>query len=290
METLDRLHRRIEVSESLKEIVRTMKVLAAATIRQYERATRASLDYGETVELALLGLLRYGTLPKPRMKRGGQIAVVLFGSDHGLCGRFNEVLVEEATPHIKGSVLLLAVGTRIANVLEAEGFSIEECFFVPGSVEGITLTVREILEKIAHWRGRGITTVDLFYNRPEGRGRFSPVRIRLLPIESALFERFQKQRWPGRAFPLFRTSSRELFAMLLRQYLFVSLHRALAESLASEQGQRLLAMQRAEKNIGERLEELRRAYHQIRQEQITSEVLEVVAGFEVASQQKEGKR
>ena len=67
---------------------------------------------------------------------------------------------------------------------------------------------------------------------------------------------------------------------LVREYLFVSLFRACAESLASENASRLAAMQRAEKNIDELLEDLNRTFHRLRQSGIDEELFDVVSGFE----------
>jgi F-type H+-transporting ATPase subunit gamma len=72
-------------------------------------------------------------------------------------------------------------------------------------------------------------------------------------------------------------------AALIRQYLFVQLYRASAESLSSENTSRLFTMQTAEKNIDERISELNNRYNSQRQEAITSELLDVVSGFEVLS-------
>ena len=67
---------------------------------------------------------------------------------------------------------------------------------------------------------------------------------------------------------------------LIREYLFVSLFRACAESLASENASRLAAMQRADKNIDELLEELNGTFHRLRQSSIDEELFDVIAGFE----------
>jgi F-type H+-transporting ATPase subunit gamma len=72
----------------------------------------------------------------------------------------------------------------------------------------------------------------------------------------------------------------QLLSALVRQFLFVTLYRTLAESLAAENASRLAAMQVAERNISERLEELRTAYHQQRQSLITEELMDVISGFE----------
>ena len=76
------------------------------------------------------------------------------------------------------------------------------------------------------------------------------------------------------------TRPRLIYA-LIGQHLFVSLYQALAESLASENAARLGAMQAAENNIEERLQDLHLQYNQLRQSTITEELLDIVAGFEV---------
>ncbi|GAG38988.1 unnamed protein product, partial [marine sediment metagenome] len=78
----------------------------------------------------------------------------------------------------------------------------------------------------------------------------------------------------------------QLFTSLVRQYLFGALFRAFAESLASENASRLASMQAAEKNIEERIDQLRLRFHRHRQSAITEELLDVVAGFEVLSQER----
>ena len=68
--------------------------------------------------------------------------------------------------------------------------------------------------------------------------------------------------------------------VLIREYLFVSLFRACAESLASENASRLAAMQRADKNIDELLEDLNGRFHRLRQSTIDEELFDVISGFE----------
>ena len=70
---------------------------------------------------------------------------------------------------------------------------------------------------------------------------------------------------------------------LIREYLFISLFRACAESLASENASRLAAMQRADKNIDELLEDLNRTFHRQRQNGIDEELFDVISGFEALS-------
>ena len=75
----------------------------------------------------------------------------------------------------------------------------------------------------------------------------------------------------------------ETLGALIREYLFVSLFRAYAESLASEAASRLAAMQRADKNIDELLEDLTRSFHRLRQSGIDEELFDAISGFEALS-------
>jgi len=74
--------------------------------------------------------------------------------------------------------------------------------------------------------------------------------------------------------------SEPLFSSLIREYLFIALYRAFAESLASENASRLAAMQVAERNIEERLQVLNSQFHQLRQSTIDAELFDLISGFE----------
>ena len=90
----------------------------------------------------------------------------------------------------------------------------------------------------------------------------------------------EEEVWPSRSLPTFSMDHEQLFARLLRQYLFVTLFRACAESQASEHTSRLSAMQSAQRNLDDRLEEVTLTYRRARQTVITSELLDLVSGFE----------
>ena len=86
--------------------------------------------------------------------------------------------------------------------------------------------------------------------------------------------------WPTKILPEVMNGRQSTLLAFVREYLFVSLFRACAESLASENASRLAAMQRAEKNIDELLEDLNRSFHRLRQSGIDEELFDLVAGFE----------
>ena len=89
--------------------------------------------------------------------------------------------------------------------------------------------------------------------------------------------------WPTNRLPVHTIAWGELFAAFIREHLYIALFRAAAESLASENASRLASMQAAERNIDERLETLGVRYRHTRQESITEELLDIIAGFEALS-------
>ena len=120
----------------------------------------------------------------------------------------------------------------------------------------------------------------LFYNRPQSGAIYAPVSQRLLPLDEVWRRNLATSAWPTKNIPEVINKPEQTLSALVREYLFVSIFRACAESLASENASRLAAMQRAEKNIDEILEELNQTFHRIRQSAIDEELFDVVSGFE----------
>jgi F-type H+-transporting ATPase subunit gamma len=102
----------------------------------------------------------------------------------------------------------------------------------------------------------------------------------LLPLDDVWVHRLAALSWPTEKLPELMGARSTTLRSLIREYLFVSLYRAAAESLASENTSRLAAMQRAEKNIDELLEELTATFHRLRQSGIDAELFDLVSGFE----------
>ncbi len=289
MESLEQLHRQLDNIGELRAIVKTMKALSAASIRQYDQAVSAVTSYYQTVEHGLHIVLRDMQTTTSPARDGGEprrLAAIVFGSDHGLCGRFNEEIARHTLKHKTLAVVqpdnryVLAVGARVTGSLEQEGQMVRETLLAPNSAAQITACVQKILVKIDQWSEQvGGEYVYLFYNRHSGKS-YLPTGVELLPINLHRFHRLQHERWPSRSLPMFTMDHDALLSHLLLQYLFVSIFRACAESQASEHASRLAAMQVAQRNLDERLEEVTMTFRRARQKVITSELLDVVSGFE----------
>lgn len=105
----------------------------------------------------------------------------------------------------------------------------------------------------------------LFYNRPTAIGLYTPTQQRLLPLDNHWRQKLAAQPWPTQRLPDVLGDSTTTLSALTGEYLFVSLFRVCAESLASENTSRLAAMERADQNIDELLAGLHSNFHQLRQ-------------------------
>lgn len=288
-ETTASLRRKISSAGDLQSVVRTMKAVAASSIGQYENSVHALADYYRTVALGLSVCLRGGTPPAPAPKGskgtvGASIGAVVFGSDQGLVGQFNDAVAEFAVKTLSalpGTPQVWAVGERVHGRLVDAGLSPSGCFTVPNSVKAITPLVGQILvaSETRHSAGTG-SELHLFYNHPSAGAVYAPVSQRLLPLDETWRRTLAERPWSTGNLPEVLGGNAGTLGALIREYLFVSIFRACAESLASENASRLAAMQRADRNIDALLENLNGTFHRLRQGSIDEELFDVISAFE----------
>ena len=288
-DTVASLRQKIGSAGDLQSVVRTMKAVAASRIGQYEKSVRALADYYRTVELGLGVCLREGepvvTMATPPGKTDdGKIGAIVFGSDQGLVGQFNDVLVEyvvKTLAALPGKPQVWAIGGRVHTRLTDAGLPILGVFAVPNSVKAITPLVGKIqIKSESHRAEGGYSRLYVFHNRPLTGSLYEPFSQRLLPLDAGWRRDVTGKRWPTGNLPGVVGSGSATLRALIREYLFISLFRACAESLASENASRLAAMERADKNIDDLLEDLHGTFRRLRQSGIDEELFDVVSGFE----------
>lgn len=291
MPTSDALARRIGTAEDLRSIVRTMKALAAANIRQFEEAVASLAAYADAVALAFQALfqVRPDRLGRPSVgsRQMGRRGAIVLGTDHGLCGAFNERVADfYATQRTVATGVqhgpLLAVGARVVGTLEDRGLRPDGVYAQPMSVDRIAELVLGLLGQVAAWREAGsVDEVRLYFNAPHSRSGYAPHEDLLLPLDEDRLRRLASAPWRPRASPTIAGDWDAVFSATVHQHLFVTLHAAIAQSLAGENASRLTAMHAAERNIEDRLHDLRGQFHRERQTAITTELLDIVSGYEV---------
>lgn len=283
-DTLENLRRKIDGAGELASVVHTMKAVAASGVSQYENAVAALTDYHRTVELGLSVCFRQDesvSVERRNHMYPGEIGAVVFGSDQGLVGQFNDLMadfVSTTLGALPGNKIVWAVGERVQSSLADAGLPATGLFALPNSVAAITPLVGAILTLVDAQLTIGkIGSLYIFHHRPKLGAVYEPVSQRLLPLDEKWRRGNADLPWPTGNLP---EIIGEIEPALLREYLFITLFQACAESLASENASRLAAMQRAEKNIADLLDDLNRSLHRLRQGSIDDELFDVISGFE----------
>jgi F-type H+-transporting ATPase subunit gamma len=284
MATREGLQRALRATETLGSVVQTMKALASVRIVQVRRAVVALDASVANLELAFMGLLRHQPeLARARpLPEGAPWALVVFGSDHGLCGPFNEriaVHAERLVARTTVPLFILALGRRLRPRLLRRGLLVGEGMGLPASPGVLDVAVMRLLDRLMAWRADGVERVWVLHQRPQGGARYTAHGVQLLPLDAVWLRSLQARPWPTRALPLLESGASVTLSALVRQHLTLTLARAFAASQAAENGARLAAMEAAERNVAERLQGLQHAAHLQRQNAVTAELLDVQAAY-----------
>lgn len=286
MQTLEGIRKRIDTTADLLSVVKTMKSLAAVNIRHFENAAKSVVQYAEVVDDGWKVFFRNaGVVPHSRTSK--KAVIFVSGSDQGMCGQFNEVVrakalqVKDEMESEGVEVVFWTCGERLKGGLEDAGFGPELNFKVAGSLRGVNSLVLEVEQSLEQWqRERRLDRLAIVHNIYTGAEGFEVEARDVLPIGRAWEGRLKKAGWPGKSLPATNISDSEFFSSLFREYLFVTFYGAMVQSLAAENAARLAAMQVAEKNIDELMEDLEGKFRETRQAIVTGELLDIVSGVE----------
>jgi F-type H+-transporting ATPase subunit gamma len=288
-ESLVGLRRKITSAGDLQSVVRTMKALSASRIGQCEQSVLALDGYSRTLFQALGACMREHDASRPifdasHRDPSASICAVLFGSDQGLVGQFNDVIATftiKALADLPGRHGVFAIGDRVRERVADAGLDLIGHLSVPGSVEFIPSLVQMVQIHCESLLANGTYgRMHTFHNQPHARGIFSPVNSQILPFDAAWIHHMIQVPWPTKNLPGFIDGSAEIMRTLASEYIFISLFRSCAESMASENESRLSAMERADRNIDELLIEFKSTFNRLRQDGIDEELFDVISGFE----------
>jgi len=302
MESSTKLTKRLSILQELRTVTETMRALSAVNIRRYENATLAVSEHDSMVDLGFQALSINSDLPvlqaTKTVKSPAQL-VIIFGSDHGLCGRFNERVIEFArTSAIASSkkkplttldsllcsdeppypCRLLVAGQVLSEVCTANGFSPYETFSLPGIVDSIPELVHKQILQIDKWvHQHPDSRLDVFHHRPSTDNGIELNRFELLPVQRSVTS---SGNWPTHNLPGITLQPETLLAALLREHIFIGLYRSCAESQSAEHISRLSSMQAACRSIDEQISTVGQKLRKHRQMLITSELLDTISGYE----------
>jgi len=278
MEQLARLQSRIGNLRELRNVVYAMRGLAVARVQQAQGALAGTRAYSKTIEEAigraaslLGGDAGHATVPEPAGAYGAGVTVVIC-SEHGFVGGYNERLVERLRDSGSAGREIGIVGRRGARLAREMGLDPAWELAMASQVSGAPAVARRIAARIAH-----ADTISIIGANYRSGGRFEIAEKPVLPLDPRLME--SGTTGPE---PLHHLEPVRLLARLGSEYVLAEILHALMEAMASENVERLTVMRAAEDTIDDRLEKLGARERVLRQEEITSELLDIVTGAEAA--------
>ena len=274
-ERLSDIVTQIENVRQLGSVVTAIRGIAASRA-QSARSLLAGIDaYTEVISRAIgqaLSLLPTETaVPRP----GGHAkrALILFCAEQGFAGVFSERVLDAAMQDLDHATVFM-IGTRGAAVAHERGIAPAWSAPMIAHVEAIPSFANGLAEALYGFVATGaVTDVDILFSRSAAGSGAHVERRSLLPVD---FERFGRpqQNQP----PLISTSPEALLESLTAEYVYAQLCEAAMHAFVAENGARMLAMQAARNNIETKLSLLTRRERQLRQQEITTEVVELAAG------------
>lgn len=288
MPTAHELRQRLGRVDALRDVVHLMRSLAVTHLRRAETRLSGVRLYVRTVSRALRAVaVEVPAQARADLAPAGPDAVVVITSQQGMCGRYNEVLIERLRAHLDhlgGDARAIVIGDRGLSLARMHGLRIAYHAPGPTSPSGIDRSVRRVAHEIqlVHERQQ-LGRLWLLHAIHQSVGRFRDRLYQLLPLQ---LEHFAEDDGPVAQPPRRYLPAEELLTKLVGEFYFIALCRGLTEALAAENSMRLHAMEAARTSIDETRAELEQLWRSVRQEEITSELLEVLAGAEALRQRE----
>jgi len=225
-----------------------------------------------------------GPLPVEAARNAPPV-VIVFGTDHGLCGNYNEIVAAEAVMVVNQSpaTRVICVGAQMQDALTGQGITPEATLLPPANVDGLGRLAGRLITRLDAMRRTsraGSFAVMLVSMRRAEHGHQRPVSQRLLPLDPQMLDGLADRPWTSRSLPQFNLPSDRLLSALIRDHLFTEMFRTAAEALVTENAARLARMQQAEQSIDARMDDLTAEMRAVRQSEITTELLDIIIGFE----------
>jgi F-type H+-transporting ATPase subunit gamma len=287
------IKRRIRSVISIQQITRAMQMIAVSRLKRAEDRLRSARPYAQKIQEFMetlapsLSTIRHPLLVKREVTK---IGLVLITADKGLCGGYNANVLNHAQKFLdqfsNKDLRLILVGKKGYDFYRRKKYPID--YTLPQISKEITLQeVKQISGVVIKGFEEGrYDEVDLIYTRYTSAMNTHPTTMKLLPLEKS---EVLKTGGSIKGEPLFEPDPEEIMSLLLPKYLEAQIYNGLVESVASEQGARMVSMKSATENAEEMISFLTLSYNKARQASITKELLEVTTGAEALRYAKQKK-
>jgi F-type H+-transporting ATPase subunit gamma len=270
--------------KDLNGVIAAIRVMAGAQMQQGERALDAVRNYTGIIRRAFAEAA--ALVPEDRETAAAQLpsrpGLVVFCSEHGFCGAFNQPLINAAgeSSQRQPSLRLLFVGSRGALRAAEHGLHPYLTLTMATHIGGVGAAARRVAGELYRmFIAQTMTSAEMLYMRETTENTTKLERLTLIPFEAPPVTAHQTT-----VPPLVNMLPRHLREELAAEYMFAMVEAAAMESFTSENAARFRTMQAAHENIDRKSGELNRLAHRLRQDAVTAEILELIGGAEALKQ------
>ncbi|TNF23596.1 MAG: ATP synthase F1 subunit gamma [Deltaproteobacteria bacterium] len=284
MANLKAIRNRIGTVKNTQQITKAMKMVAAARLRKAQQAIERMRPYAYRTRDIIAQLAARADVsdhPLLEQRPPKRVELLIFTSDRGLCGGFNANINRTAERYMQANdagheqIAMDVVGRKGWEYFKRRDVTLNTYF--EDVLQDVTQErASEIAEHATlRFKEHDLDAVYIVYNEFKSAITQQVVVEQLLPIVPAEFDE-------GSYRPdfIYEPSQREILDAVLPGHLTVQIYRILLESVASEMGARMSAMDSATKNAGELIDRLTLSYNRARQAAITTELIEIISGAE----------
>ncbi len=287
---LKELKNRIKAADNIKQIAKAMKLIASVKIKKIQRAFLLFKDYLSSLQKLIfvllnntdfkLGLKDFDIL---KQKEGSKVGLIVIASDKGLCGAFNTNIFnyfEKNYMNLKDNLVVIAVGKKAVNYFDRRKYNLFATFSKIGDIPSFDF-IKQIRDKIFELY-KNVSKVDVIYTKYYSASKFIPISIRLLPFDINLIDMKKSGEisLDNVDHFIFEPSLEDIGQEIFEIYVSFLIYQLILESKLSEFSARLMAMSTATDNAENLIKDLKLLFFKKRQETITKELLEIVAGVE----------
>ena len=269
------IKRKLQSTKEIEEIVSSMKAFANFNVQTAKKSLSNLRIYQNSIEDSfgeIITLFPY--LTKENLSETKKTIFVLFLSQEGLCGYFNEDILNFFEKIRQDNSITIIIGTKGADVATARKILCSRYLNGASNVEAIEINAIELSSYLIEiFEKEHFTKLNLIYAELES-GSYNIVEKKVLPPD---FSKFRKQSIQEE--PLLYLQAEDILHALIKEYLHISIYRAFIESVASENQARLNAMVQAGNAIKEREKLLMQELNVHRQQEITDELLDIVNAY-----------
>jgi F-type H+-transporting ATPase subunit gamma len=286
MPSLLDMRRRIKSVKNTQQITKAMKMVAAAKLKRAQDRVTAARPFALKMNEVLSNLsAKVGDFSHPLLDPRGDenYLLVMVSADKGLCGGFNTNLMKAAQVFMQENsgkqFEMIPVGRKGRDFFKRRNVQIvEEYVGLTGAGRIEYAEVQEIARRVINTfiEDKKIDKVFIVFSEFKSVLSQKPVVEQLLPVPHNLETSDDTNK--SQAEYIYEQPPAEIFGKLLPKQIETQIYRAILESIASEQGARMTAMDSASKNAGDLIGSLTLNMNRIRQAAITKEIIEVVSG------------